>query len=519
MGADPSDDDRRRRLLHALRDACSIRGRSGDGRRRSDGRRRHQVHPVPRLRRHHHRPVGVPDRIRLRRTAVPPGVPADADRRGGGVRLSWRPASCWAAARRSSPRCWRSCCAASSRSWSGPILGAPINWFALYLGPAVVVELIAPDAAVQAAHHLRRRQRARCRHRSGCGWSRSGSTRSTTIRGRPACGPKRWRWPSPSRSSPVPAARCSAWCSPITGRLPSPCDQHRSGGADRAGHRRRDRQRAALQRAAERHRHNRRSPTLPAVPGKRMVNADVRINPPNFVSDNPNWVSILAWQGHLENQRGEVVTNLEQLGPGHYRTTEPVPVWGTWKTLLRLHDGETLAAVPDLSRRRSGYRREGGSGGGVDDAAVRRRDHHSAARAQPRNPGGAVDDRLPGGAVLHADPRSAASVGAQAGSTEASPRAARRNSSQRRRRDRATTRRDTGPPRPASRDTGIRAGDSRRGRRDLHRDAGSPREPTTTHSERQARPAKMVHRENIQDSRGRDDCRTPQRRMRRIERL
>ena len=34
------------------------------------------------------------------------------------------------------------------------------------------------------------------------------------------------------------------------------------------------------------------------------------------------------------------------LGPGHYRTTEPVPVWGTWKTLLRVHDGRTLTAVP-----------------------------------------------------------------------------------------------------------------------------------------------------------------------------
>jgi hypothetical protein len=77
-----------------------------------------------------------------------------------------------------------------------------------------------------------------------------------------------------------------------------------------------------------------------------MVSADVRINPPDFVSDNPNWVSILAWQGHLENQRGEVVTNLAKVGPGHYLTTEPVPVWGSWKTLLRLHDGTTLAAVP-----------------------------------------------------------------------------------------------------------------------------------------------------------------------------
>jgi hypothetical protein len=72
----------------------------------------------------------------------------------------------------------------------------------------------------------------------------------------------------------------------------------------------------------------------------------VQINPPTFVSDDPNWVSILGWQGHLQNQRGQVVDNLEKVGPGHYRTTQPVPVWGSWKTLLRLHDGTTLAAVP-----------------------------------------------------------------------------------------------------------------------------------------------------------------------------
>jgi hypothetical protein len=83
-----------------------------------------------------------------------------------------------------------------------------------------------------------------------------------------------------------------------------------------------------------------------SAPGQRMVNADVQINPPTFVSDDPNWVSILGWQGHLQNQRGQVVDNLEKVGPGHYRTTQPVPVWGSWKTLLRLHDGTTLAAVP-----------------------------------------------------------------------------------------------------------------------------------------------------------------------------
>jgi hypothetical protein len=84
----------------------------------------------------------------------------------------------------------------------------------------------------------------------------------------------------------------------------------------------------------------------PAAAGQRMVNVDARINPPDFVSEHPNWVSILAWQGHLENQRGRVIDNLDKVGPGHYRSTQPVPVWGTWKTLLRVHDGKTLTAVP-----------------------------------------------------------------------------------------------------------------------------------------------------------------------------
>jgi hypothetical protein len=31
---------------------------------------------------------------------------------------------------------------------------------------------------------------------------------------------------------------------------------------------------------------------------------------------------------------------------GVWRTTEPVPVSGDWKAILRLHDGRTLAALP-----------------------------------------------------------------------------------------------------------------------------------------------------------------------------
>ncbi|EUA35118.1 hypothetical protein I552_5907 [Mycobacterium xenopi 3993] len=37
---------------------------------------------------------------------------------------------------------------------------------------------------------------------------------------------------------------------------------------------------------------------------------------------------------------------LKQVGPGHYQSTQPVPVWGTWKTLLRVQDGRTMTAVP-----------------------------------------------------------------------------------------------------------------------------------------------------------------------------
>ena len=85
---------------------------------------------------------------------------------------------------------------------------------------------------------------------------------------------------------------------------------------------------------------------LPSPPGQRMVSADVQINPPNLVGDHPDWVTILAWQGKMQNDRGLVINRLQKVGPGHYVSTEPIPVWGEWKTLLRVHDGRTLAAVP-----------------------------------------------------------------------------------------------------------------------------------------------------------------------------
>ena len=124
-----------------------------------------QVRQVPRLRRHRHRPVGVPDRIRLRRPPVPPGVPADADR--GGRRRSRLVAARMMLGRGAAivAAVFAIGLRGAVALVVGPILGAPINWFALYLGAAVVVELVALTPICQAAHRLRNGQRAGGRHR------------------------------------------------------------------------------------------------------------------------------------------------------------------------------------------------------------------------------------------------------------------------------------------------------------------------------------------------------------------
>ncbi|MEV6768345.1 hypothetical protein AB0N05_06875 [Nocardia sp. NPDC051030] len=86
-----------------------------------------------------------------------------------------------------------------------------------------------------------------------------------------------------------------------------------------------------------------------AVSGGRMVTADVTISPATTVGSDPEWVQILSWQGGTGSAspgRGLVVDHLREVAPGHYVSTVPVPVYGTWKTVLRVHDGRTLTALP-----------------------------------------------------------------------------------------------------------------------------------------------------------------------------
>ena len=75
--------------------------------------------------------------------------------------------------------------------------------------------------------------------------------------------------------------------------------------------------------------------------GDGLVDATFRFD--RALADDPSWVQLTAWQG---GQDGLVVDRLERTGPGEYRSTQPIPVDGSWKTLLRVHDGRSLSAVP-----------------------------------------------------------------------------------------------------------------------------------------------------------------------------
>ncbi|HEY5942517.1 MAG TPA: hypothetical protein VIT89_06645 [Solirubrobacterales bacterium] len=72
----------------------------------------------------------------------------------------------------------------------------------------------------------------------------------------------------------------------------------------------------------------------------REVEATVRMNPPDAAAD-AEWFDVTAWQGG-----GLVVAPLEPTAPGVYRTSEPIPVHGNWKAMIRLHDGSSLTALP-----------------------------------------------------------------------------------------------------------------------------------------------------------------------------
>ncbi len=74
--------------------------------------------------------------------------------------------------------------------------------------------------------------------------------------------------------------------------------------------------------------------------GGRNVKAIVTLDPPSAAKD-AQWLTITAWQGD-----GVVVDRLRKIGDGRYETTKPIPVHGSWKAMIRLGVGQSLAALP-----------------------------------------------------------------------------------------------------------------------------------------------------------------------------
>jgi hypothetical protein len=73
----------------------------------------------------------------------------------------------------------------------------------------------------------------------------------------------------------------------------------------------------------------------------RASNATITIHPASVVS-RPDYVQQLSWQGHANS----IVGILQRTGPGVYRTVKPLPISGSWKSLIRIQQGRVRADVP-----------------------------------------------------------------------------------------------------------------------------------------------------------------------------
>ncbi len=72
----------------------------------------------------------------------------------------------------------------------------------------------------------------------------------------------------------------------------------------------------------------------------REVIVEARFSPPALAEDT-TWANVTAWQGG-----GLEVEPLEEVQPGVWRSAEPVPVHGEWKSLIRIHEGSSIGGIP-----------------------------------------------------------------------------------------------------------------------------------------------------------------------------
>jgi uncharacterized membrane protein YeaQ/YmgE (transglycosylase-associated protein family) len=75
-------------------------------------------------------------------------------------------------------------------------------------------------------------------------------------------------------------------------------------------------------------------------PPKRTIAATVKLDPAN-AAEHAEWLNVTGWQGG-----GSVIDRLRRTAPGTYETTKPIPVYGKWKTTLRLQKGRAVLGLP-----------------------------------------------------------------------------------------------------------------------------------------------------------------------------
>jgi hypothetical protein len=73
---------------------------------------------------------------------------------------------------------------------------------------------------------------------------------------------------------------------------------------------------------------------------KRTVIVTARITPAGG-ADKATWLTATAWQGG-----GLIADRMKKIGPDLYRSTQPIPMYGSWKSLIRMHNGSALSGLP-----------------------------------------------------------------------------------------------------------------------------------------------------------------------------
>ena len=74
--------------------------------------------------------------------------------------------------------------------------------------------------------------------------------------------------------------------------------------------------------------------------GRSYARVQIQLDPPDAAS-GARWFETIAWQGG-----GLRLVPMKETGPGQYVAPSPVPVTSEWKTLVRLHRGSDMMAVP-----------------------------------------------------------------------------------------------------------------------------------------------------------------------------